>query len=110
MSHRRTMDDLFAMIGAEPHIVSETNDPQMVKSLIEIGLGIALIPRWAVAAEIDSGRLRVITLRGYTLLRDVNMIYLKRHTSAVRAFVAFCRADKASIATGTSLRPDEPRL
>lgn len=107
MSHRRTMDDLFAQIGIAPRIVSETNDPQMVKSLVEIGLGIALIPRWAVAQEAEAGRLRVLSLEGYSLLRDVNMIYLKRHTSAVRAFVEFCREYKSSIATGTSLRPEQ---
>src|SRR5262245_20356865 len=45
MSHRRTTDALFAKLGVEPKIVSETNDPQMVKSLVEIGLGIAFIPR-----------------------------------------------------------------
>jgi DNA-binding transcriptional LysR family regulator len=102
MSHRRTMDELFAKVGAAPRIVSETNDPQMVKSLIEIGLGIALIPRWAVAREVEAGRLHVVSLEGHSFLRDVNMIYLKRHTTAVRAFIEFCRAYKSSIATGTT--------
>jgi DNA-binding transcriptional LysR family regulator len=102
MSHRRTMDELFAKLGVAPRIVSETNDPQMVKSLVEIGLGIALIPRWAVAREVEAGRLHVLALEGHSLLRDVNMIYLKRHTTAVRAFVAFCREYKSSIETGTT--------
>lgn len=102
MSHRRTMDELFAKVGVAPRIVSETNDPQMVKSLIEIGLGIALVPRWAVAREVEAGKLGVLTLEGHSLVRDVNMIYLKRHTNAVRAFVAFCREYKSAIATGTS--------
>ena len=101
MSHRRTMDDLFAKVGVAPRIVSETNDPQMVKSLIEIGLGIALVPRWAVAREVEAGRLSVLALEGHSLVRDVNMIHLKRHTSAVRAFVEFCREYKSSIETGT---------
>jgi len=99
MSHRRTMDALFAEIGVAPQIVSESNDPQMVKSLIEIGLGIALIPRWAVAREAAAGRLRVLTLEGHRLVRDVNMIYLKRHTTAVRTFSEFCRQFKSSIGT-----------
>jgi len=101
MSHRRTMDDLFAKVGVTPRIVSETNDPQMVKSLIEIGLGIALVPRWAVALEVEAGRLSVLALEGHSLVRDVNMIHLKRHTSAVRTFVEFCREYKSSIETGT---------
>ncbi len=100
MSHRRTMDDLFAEVGVTPRIVSETNDPQMVKSLIEIGLGIALVPRWAVGDEIAAGRLHELTLQDHSLIRDVNMIYLKRHTSAVRTFVEFCREYKSSITTG----------
>jgi DNA-binding transcriptional LysR family regulator len=104
MSHRRTMDDLFAEVRVAPRIVSETNDPQMVKSLVEIGLGIALVPRWAVAVEVEAGRLHVLSLAGHSLLRDVNMIYLKRHTSAVRAFVEFCREYKSSIETGTTPR------
>lgn len=102
MSHRRTMDTLFAEIGVSPRIVSETNDPQLVKSLIEIGLGIALIPRWAVAREVAAGRLLVLTLGSHRLVRDVNMIYLKRHTSSVRTFTAFCRQFKSSIGTGAA--------
>jgi DNA-binding transcriptional LysR family regulator len=102
LSHRRTMDELFGSLGVAPRIVSETNDPQMVKALVEIGLGVALIPRWAVAREVEAGRLHVVTLQGHTLARDVNMIYLKRHTSAVRAFVDFCREYKSSIETGTA--------
>ena len=90
---------VFAEIGVAPQIVSESNDPQMVKSLIEIGLGIALIPRWAVAREAAAGRLRVLTLEGHRLVRDVNMIYLKRHTTAVRTFSEFCRQFKSSIGT-----------
>ncbi len=102
MSHRRTMDTLFAEIGVLPRIVSETNDPQMVKSLIEIGLGIALIPKWAVAREVATGRLHVLTLGSHRLERDVNMIYLKRHTSSVRAFTDFCRQFKSTIGSGAA--------
>ena len=102
MSHRRTMDELFAEVGVSPSIVSETNDPQMVKSLVEIGLGIALIPRWAVATDVASGRLDVVALEGYSLVRNVDMIYLKKHTSAVRVFVQFIREYKSSIETGTA--------
>lgn len=103
MSHRRTMDNLFAEIGVAPRIVSETNDPQMVKSLIEIGLGIALVPRWAVARELAANRLHVLTLGTHRLIRDVNMIYLKRHTSSVRTFTDFCRQFKSSIGTGAEI-------
>lgn len=109
LSHRRTMDDLFTAVGIAPNIVSETNDPQMVKALVEIGLGIALIPRWAVASEIEAGRLWELSLEGRTLVRDVNMIYLKRHTSAVHVFVEFCREYKSSIATGTAGGAQKPR-
>jgi len=106
LSHRRTMDDL---LGAAPHIISETNDPQMVKSLVEIGLGIALIPRWAVANEIEAGRLRELSLEGHSLVRDVNMIYLKRHTSAVRAFVEFCRQYKSTIGAAANVETEKAR-
>jgi DNA-binding transcriptional LysR family regulator len=108
MSHRRTMDELFVDVGISPQIVSETNDPQMVKSLVEIGLGIALIPRWAVAADVAAGRLAEIALEGYSLVRNVDMIYLKKHTSAVRAFVQFIREYKSSIETGTAPEKTKP--
>lgn len=100
MSHRQKMDELLNQVGVQPRIVSETNDPQMVKSLVEIGLGIALIPRWAVANEVEAGRLHELHLAGHSLIRDVNMIYLKRHTTAVKAFVEYCRQFKSSIGTG----------
>ena len=88
LSHRRTMDELLASVGAMPRIVSETNDPQIAKNLVQLGIGIALIPRWAV---FESDGLHVLKLDGMSLVRDVNIIYSKRHTSVVRAFVEFCR-------------------
>jgi DNA-binding transcriptional LysR family regulator len=97
LSHRHTMDELLGKVGVTPRVVAETNDPIMVKNFVEAGLGIALIPRWSVAAEAESGRLRVLRLEGHSLVRNVNMIYLKRHTFAVRAFVEFCRRGKKTI-------------
>ena len=52
------------------------------------GIGIALIPRWAV---FEGDRLHVLELEGHSLVREVSIIYLKRHTSAVRVFVEFSR-------------------
>jgi DNA-binding transcriptional LysR family regulator len=97
LSHRQTMDDLLGKVGVTPRVIAETNDPITVKNFVEAGLGIALVPRWSVAAEAETGRLHLLTLEGHSLVRDVNMIYLKRHTSAVRAFVEFCRRGKKTI-------------
>jgi DNA-binding transcriptional LysR family regulator len=88
LSHRRTMDELLASAGVMPRIVSETNDPQIAKNLVNHGIGIALIPRWAV---FEGDRLHVLELEGHSLVREVSIIYLKRHTSAVRVFVEFSR-------------------
>lgn len=92
LSHRRTMDELLASVGVMPRITSETNDPQIAKNLVRLGTGIALIPRWAV---LDGDALHVLELEGHSLVREVSIIYLKRHTSTVRAFVEFCRQYKA---------------
>jgi DNA-binding transcriptional LysR family regulator len=97
LSHRHTMDELLGKLGVVPRVVAETNDPITVKNFVEAGLGIALVPRWSVAAEAESGRLSVLTLEGHSLFRKVDMIYLKRHTAAVRAFVEFCRREKKTI-------------
>jgi DNA-binding transcriptional LysR family regulator len=101
MSHRRTMDELLARVGASVNIKCETNDPQMVKHLVGRSLGIALIPRWAVGADARAGNLHILALEDENLVRDVNMIYLRRHTSVTRVFVAFCRRYKSTINTGS---------
>lgn len=44
---------LFAAIGIRPNIVQEVSQTQTVLSLVNIGLGVALVPRSAMAMQMD---------------------------------------------------------
>ena len=56
-------DAVFASTGGYPAILTESNDTGFVKRIVGIGLGIALIPIFAVADELRSGLFHAFRFR-----------------------------------------------
>ena len=56
--------NLFRQAGSPPRGVLELDNIDAAKQMVLAGLGVALLPRTAVDAELESGRLRRITLVG----------------------------------------------
>ena len=58
--------------------------------MIEHGLGVSLIPAWAIREEMKSGKLAPIRIKRHRLTRSVAMVSLKGAQSApTRAFLKF---------------------
>ena len=97
-SIRRATDDFFKKVNVEPETALESNDTYFVKLMIERGLGVALLPSWAVREEIENGRLAQIRIGGHALKRSVSIISLKGAKSApIRAFVEFIFKEKEKL-------------
>jgi DNA-binding transcriptional LysR family regulator len=99
-SIRRATDDFFKKVKVEPETALESNDTYFIKLMIEHGLGVSLMPSWAVREEIKSGKLAQIRITGHELKRNVAMVALKGSKSApIRAFIAYILEQKEKLQT-----------
>jgi LysR family cyn operon transcriptional activator len=97
-SIRRATDDFFKKVKIEPETALESNDTYFVKIMIEHGLGISLMPSWAVREETRTGKLAQIRIKRHELRRSVAMLSLKGAQSApIRAFLEFMLAQKEKL-------------
>ena len=63
-SYHRLTSEFFEGVGAVPRGVMELDNIDAAKKMVEQGLGVALLPHTAVAAELDGGSLKAVTLVG----------------------------------------------
>ena len=97
-SVRRATDAFFHRVGVRPELALESNDTYFVKLMVEHGLGVSLLPAWAVREEVATGRLVRLAVAGHRLRRSVSMIFLgRRPPAATRAFVEFMLEHRAEL-------------
>jgi DNA-binding transcriptional LysR family regulator len=73
-SIRRATDELFVRIGIRPPLALESNDTAFIKLMVERGLGVSLLPVWAVREEVSAGRLVARYIAGHRLRRSVAVV------------------------------------
>jgi DNA-binding transcriptional LysR family regulator len=94
-SIRRATDDFFNKVGITPELALESNDTYFIKLMVERGIGISLLPAWAVRDEVAWGWLARLRIEGHRLRRSVGMVARGRfQASATRAFLEFVLARK----------------
>jgi DNA-binding transcriptional LysR family regulator len=97
-SIRRATDAFFHQVGVHPALALESNDTYFVKLMVEHGLGISLLPAWAVREEVAKARLVRLAVEGHRLRRSVAMIFLgRRPPAATRAFLEFMLAHRQEL-------------
>jgi DNA-binding transcriptional LysR family regulator len=74
---RRTIEDFFAKEQIAPKVVTETENVEIIKSLVRIRMGISIVPYQAVAREVGAGQLHCARIAGHKLLRETGWVYLK---------------------------------
>ena len=66
-----------------------------MKLMVEHGLGVSLLPFWAVREEIEKGEFNQIKIKDYTLRCSVALVSLKGYKSApIRTFIAYILEQK----------------
>jgi LysR family cyn operon transcriptional activator len=99
-SIRRATDQFFDLIGARPDLALESNDTYFIKRMVERGLGVSLLPAWAVRDEVATGKLAQLQISGHRLRRSVSLVSLGRfQPSPTRAFIAYIIRNKLKIQT-----------
>jgi len=97
-SIRRATDDFFEKVGVEPEMALESNDTYFIKLMIERGVGVSLMPSWAVREEIERGKLEQVKIKQHRLRRSVAMVSLKGLQSApIQAFTAYILAKRKEL-------------
>ena len=97
-SIRRATDNFFAKLNAKPETALESNDTYFVKLMIEQGLGVSLLPAWAVREEVKNGKLAQIRFKKNKMRRTVSMISLKgAKTAPIRAFIEYILSQKENL-------------
>jgi DNA-binding transcriptional LysR family regulator len=72
---RRAADRLFTEFGITPRVVLETENVEILKALVGIGMGLTIIPYQAVAQEVRAGTLACARISGTGLARETGWVY-----------------------------------
>ncbi len=72
---RRTVDEFFTREQIRPNVVAETENVEIIKSMVASGLGISLVPILTVERETQGGSLKMSRIRGQQLVRETGWVY-----------------------------------
>src|SRR6476620_1443335 len=72
---RRTLDEFFVREQIKPNVVTETENVEIIKSMVAAGLGISIVPFSPVERETQAGSLHVARIRGQQLVRETGWVY-----------------------------------
>jgi DNA-binding transcriptional LysR family regulator len=89
-SIRAATDAFFDKARVVPATVLESNDTFFIKLMVRQGVGVSLLPPWAVREEVEAGTLARVPVEGDSLSRVVQLVTSGRPLSAAaRCFVEF---------------------
>jgi DNA-binding transcriptional LysR family regulator len=72
---RRTLDEFFVREQIKPRVVAETENVEIIKSMVASGLGISIVPFQSVERESRGGTLTVARIRSQQLVRETGWVY-----------------------------------
>lgn len=78
--------------GVFPRVTIEADQIAVVKELVRLGLGVAVLPAWSVRSEVELGWLRAVSLGSQGLARTWCLATLENGTqpAALKALVRLC--------------------
>jgi DNA-binding transcriptional LysR family regulator len=74
---RRVIDHFFASQNIEPIVVMDTENVEIIKAMVKIGLGIGIVPYQAIAREVRAGQLFCTRIAGHELFRETGWVYAR---------------------------------
>lgn len=87
---RRATDGVLTQHGVRVSIKMECDNVEIMKKMVEVGMGIALVPQYSVLDESGRMDLRILRLSDYCFLRPLGIIHRKGQplSRPVQAFLA----------------------
>jgi len=74
---RKTIEAFFIREQIAPKVVTETENVEIIKALVMVGMGMAILPYQAVAREVRAGQLFCARIAGQQLLRETGWVHLR---------------------------------
>lgn len=71
---RQLTDRSVAALGIDAPVTAESSDIEVLKRLVEIGMGFAVLPSHCIAGELARGELIVLNVAGFDLTRNLCVI------------------------------------
>ena len=86
---RQAAEECFFHMGVSPKVVMELGSNQAVKLAAESGVGVGVVSRFGIGAEVKAGLLKVIQAKNWECIRPLTLVYLKekRLSPAQNAFL-----------------------
>jgi DNA-binding transcriptional LysR family regulator len=113
-SHTRAWtDQLFTRNGISPQIVVEFDNPEAILQAVAAGVGISLLPEWAIPDRSTGARVRKIRVQGARLNRTLRLVWSENRalSSAAQAFLAHLSEPFPNLSQLLAAgRTTEPRL
>jgi DNA-binding transcriptional LysR family regulator len=72
---RTWIDKLLQKLNAHPRIVGEFDNPESIKQAVMSGMGVAVLPEYAIRNELSVGLLHAIRLEGAEMKRRITLLY-----------------------------------
>jgi LysR family transcriptional regulator, transcriptional activator of the cysJI operon len=82
---RKATDKIFKNCGVTVRKVAEFDNIETIKRAVEVGFGVAIVPRPSVLDEMRSGQLAVVSLAEPEWTRNVGVIYRSDRTLSLAA-------------------------
>jgi LysR family cyn operon transcriptional activator len=77
---RHAIDALFGENDVFPRVAMEMSSPEAIKKLVEVGVGASVLPTQSVRAEVRSGALVALPVRGARLTRMLGVVRARGRT------------------------------
>jgi DNA-binding transcriptional LysR family regulator len=103
ISTRKAVDRILREHGVKPHYTMEFDNVETIKRAVEIGLGVAIVPRLTAEHETARGSLKMLDFQEGTFTRPLAIIYKRGRelSPAVRKFI--------EVLTSSQVAPKMPR-
>ena len=92
---RRETDRVLRRHGVDPRYVMELDNAEIMKRVVEIGLGLAILPEPCVRPEVKGGSLAAVQLSDEVLLRPLGILHRtgKHFSPAAEKFIECLQAE-----------------
>jgi DNA-binding transcriptional LysR family regulator len=86
---RKAIDAVLARRHIRVIIKLQSDNIEILKKMVEVGLGLSLVPRFSVRAEVEQGVLHCLSISDYSFKRPLALIHRKGKTLSrpMQAFV-----------------------
>ena len=76
-STRQVIDEMMLREHVRQRVVMETENVEILKALVSIGMGLTILPYQSVVREVRAGQLRCVRVAGVTMVRETGWVTVR---------------------------------